>query len=316
VVCVGLWLALVMFGSMAPSALAAQQRGKSHHAKSQRSKNRRSKGHHSKHGHGKSEPLFGYGRRGPTGPTGPTGATGPIGVTGATGPSGATGPEGKAGAGGPTGPTGPSGETGARGPSGVTGATGPTGPTGASGPEGKAGKEGPTGPTGASGPQGTTGATGPTGETGPSDVYEVALQANTPETEGVFKARSLKLEGLPAGAYAIYGEALIKTTPIVEEPPGPGSKLANGSCDLSAGTGSDTGTIPLPVEEILPVTVSTKLSQLLTGASNTVIMSCTAYAQKFQLLAGGTRILAIKVKERHSATGETSEETITTTTTT
>jgi hypothetical protein len=168
------------------------------------------------------------------------------------------------------------------------------GARGATGPQGPGGPQGPQGPGGPQGPQGAQGGPGPQGPPGPSNGYEQKLSAAVNGTSGV--NRTLTLSNLPAGAYAIFGKALIGTTA--------GTARSSAQCVLTAGATSDLSFERL--DDGFYGHVNTHLVHTF-ASTGTVTMACTVFGQPFILGSGtpsnNTRIVAIKLNTASNTVG-------------
>ena len=105
------------------------------------------------------------------------------------------------------------------------------------------------------------------------------------------------MSNLPAGAYMIYGKAMIL--------PKEANSGSNSYCELTAGAETDEswsldGTLPG-----LPHTVDTILTHTF-ASTGTVTMTCASGGNKWVLLGktaelGNTRIVAIRVNAEHKS---------------
>jgi hypothetical protein len=171
------------------------------------------------------------------------------------------------------------------------------GAQGAPGTPGPAGPQGPQGPAGAAGAAGAPGGPGPQGPPGPSNGYEQKLSASIAGTAGV--NRTLTLSNLPAGAYAIFGKALLGTTA--------GSARSTGQCVLTAGATSDLSFERL--DDGFYGHINTHLVHTF-ASTGSVTMACTAFGQPWVFGSGtpsnNTRIVAIKLNTASNTTGPAS----------
>jgi hypothetical protein len=159
---------------------------------------------------------------------------------------------------------------------------------------GSAGKEGAPGAPGKEGAPGAPGAPGKEGPRGPSDVYEVEL--NKSASAAAEETKTLTLANLPAGAYVIYGKALI----------GPkGTTSANSRCILTAGAEKDESWSFDSTTTTWFHTVDTTLTHTF-AATGTVTMACESNGNAWRLLGreseeANTRIVAIRVNAEHKS---------------
>jgi hypothetical protein len=160
-------------------------------------------------------------------------------------------------------------------PRGAPGARGATGATGAQGIQGAPGQNG------ANGANGVNGATGPRG---PSDVYEVVLSAASVQAAGT--TRTLTLSNLPAGAYAIFGKALLANT----------QSVSSSQCTLTAGSTSDYSYHRFS-EINWYAHINTQLTHTF-ASTGSVAMACTVFTGTWQMSESGTndtKIIAVRV---------------------
>lgn len=164
-----------------------------------------------------------------------------------------------------------------QGPKGEQGETGPMGPAGPMGPQGIQGIPGPDGPQGLPGPAGPIGPAGPGAE---------AFMAQGAASLDNFSNTTVATLNLPAGAYAVFGKAVLKNRD---------SDAQDASCRLSSGDISDVR-LPDPGHEGSiqnePLEFTVSVQDLLTlPAPGAVTMSCATYKG----FAGGVKLTAIKV---------------------
>jgi hypothetical protein len=163
--------------------------------------------------------------------------------------------------------------------------------------KGARGKTGATGKVGATGKEGATGKDGAKGEIGargPSDVYEVKLSATTSQV-AAGTTLTLSLPNVPAGAYAVSGQATI--VPFE-------TNSSSSECVLSAGSDTDKTFTPLRTDTPWIVTNNTQLTHTFTS-TGTVSMACRAFGDKWALGAnefGDTRIIATRVETQNQTT--------------
>jgi len=165
--------------------------------------------------------------------------------------------------------------------------------------KGNAGKTGKTGPAGPAGPSGAAGASGTKGELGPSEVYEVQLKEDSAQ-QTKNNVRTLKLTGLPAGTYAIYGKAVLKP----EE-----ANVGQAECTLivepgGANQNDDTAFVPLNTANEELLTLNTELTHTFASTGEAEV-NCTTTGDKFKVIyergEEGTRIIAIRVNTAHTS---------------
>jgi hypothetical protein len=135
------------------------------------------------------------------------------------------------------------------------------------GARGKTGATGKAGATGKEGATGNEGAKGETGARGPSDVYEVKLSAKSSQV-AAGTTLTLTLPNLPAGAYAVSGQASI--VPFE-------TNSSSSECVLSAGSDSDKKFTPLRTDTAWITAINTQLTHTFTS-TGAVAMACQAFS--------------------------------------
>jgi hypothetical protein len=163
--------------------------------------------------------------------------------------------------------------------------------------EGHAGKPGAQGPAGQPGAPGPVGATGNDGARGPSDVYEAQLGTEAKASAG--HTRTLTLANLPAGTYAISGQAFIAPQ---EQKPGHGECHLHAESDEALGTGQLTN-IGTAEESMM---ISMEITHVF-AATGEVTMTCQIDSVPWLLVPAGTRIVAIMVGSQHKTTASATE---------
>jgi len=125
---------------------------------------------------------------------------------------------------------------------------------------------------------------GPRGPRGPSNAYE-QRPSSSQITASSGEYRTVTLANLPAGAYAIFGKALLGSTD--------GTDTSVGHCSLTAGTSSDLSYERLSDRWFGHIDTSVVHTFTTTG---TVTMSCAVFGQPWILSQGSdTSIVAIRV---------------------
>ncbi|MFL5960322.1 MAG: hypothetical protein ACJ75G_08680 [Gaiellaceae bacterium] len=139
---------------------------------------------------------------------------------------------------------------------------------------------------------------GAPGARGPSDVYEMQLDASSPQA-AAGASLTLALPNLPPGAYAIYGKAAIDPTQ---------TNASSSKCTLTADRDSDIAFNPVRTDAKWVTTISTELTHTF-ASTGTVTMTCVVFSDKWILgssaTGGDTRIIAVAAAAQHKATAAT-----------
>jgi hypothetical protein len=167
------------------------------------------------------------------------------------------------------------------------------------GKAGPAGKDGLPGKDGAPGKEGSAGKEGKEGLRGPSDTYEVQLGKSTGEI-AASTPKTLTLENLPAGSYAIQAKAIVWPRE---------AKSSSNECTLAAGSDKDESWTPSSSAATWFVTVNNALTHTFTTTGN-VTLTCTSL-EKWSLMGAdsgetNTRIVAVRVDSQHAGSAEAS----------
>jgi hypothetical protein len=171
---------------------------------------------------------------------------------------------------------------------------------GATGPQGPKGETGPKGDAGAPGTPGTPGAPGSPGERGPSNAVEAYRDNGPTNVANGASAVVATLPNLPAGAYAVTGQAGIAIAGGGSPSPA-GGDLDGVQCTLNfAGdTQQASGLAKFSVVDF--TTLSPTLTHTVpAGANQSVTLTCSAAFYRWSAI--DTKIVAIRLDhEAHAA---------------